>query len=378
MSSISDTEFTSGQFAAGWKMAEIFLGRSKRLGGRVSDQLGGLRMENVLAAVKIYDGDKDVQALSDWLANETVFAAHPHPFVTALNICRGAADHCVGLAAALAANMCVPSALLGNLSPDQTTSSVGLGQEARIVSVSQDAEAKFSFDATSLKLCWESTAPIVNLTQASHCLLPIWQGSTHRWAMVSLDSARVSVAPLQQRALLELGLGHIRVDDYDVSQAIFTAETDVFNSALISQQLIGAVLALYLAHSSLDECILFVRHRDFGAGKLSQQQAIQHKIANLQAELMISGDWLECALRDHGTSASLPTEKAAAVCSVVLRSAREVVEGGRQLLGGRGFLLDFPVSSAGLQLTALNLLIGQLEALESCVSATLWGAVSHA
>jgi Acyl-CoA dehydrogenase, C-terminal domain len=359
-------------------MAEGFWIHSKRLGSVVIEHLGGLRMEDLLTRLDSYDGANDVQDLSDWLTNEGIFDAQALGFGTVLNICRGVADHSVGLAAAAADNMCVPSAILRSLSDEQAANIFSAKCGARIVSVAHDAEATFSFDKTGRLLSWEAPIPVVNLTRASHCILPIVQNNEPQWAIVPLDSIHVNVSPLHQTALPELGLGYIKVNNQDVSQAVFTTGADVLNMALVSKQLIGSVLAMYLAYNSLDACIVFVRHRDFGKGRLSQQQAIQHKIANLQAELMISGNWLDCALKDYGRSASLPVEQAAAVCSAVLRSTREVVEGARQLLGGRGFLLDFPVSSAGLQLTALKLLIGQVEALEARVSCTLWGAPADA
>jgi short/branched chain acyl-CoA dehydrogenase len=104
-----------------------------------------------------------------------------------------------------------------------------------------------------------------------------------------------------------------------------------------------AALSAGLAHGCVDECLRYVRERTAFGHQLGHYQAIQFKIADMEARAHTARlAWYDAAAR---LVAGEPFKKQAAVAKLVgSNAAMDNARDATQIFGGYGFMNEFPVA----------------------------------
>jgi short/branched chain acyl-CoA dehydrogenase len=104
-----------------------------------------------------------------------------------------------------------------------------------------------------------------------------------------------------------------------------------------------AALAAGLAHGCVDECLRYVRERSAFGHKLAHYQAIQFKIADMEARAHTARlAWYDAAAL---LGAGEPVKKEAAIAKLVCsNAAMDNARDATQIFGGYGFMNEFPVA----------------------------------
>jgi short-chain 2-methylacyl-CoA dehydrogenase len=104
-----------------------------------------------------------------------------------------------------------------------------------------------------------------------------------------------------------------------------------------------AALAAGLAHGCVDECLRYVRERSAFGHQLAHYQAIQFKIADMEARAHTARlAWLDAAAL---LTAGEPVKKQAAIAKLVCsNAAMDNARDATQIFGGYGFMNEFPVA----------------------------------
>jgi len=118
----------------------------------------------------------------------------------------------------------------------------------------------------------------------------------------------------------------------------------VLMSGLNSERLVMAAQGVGLAQGALDAALQYASERRQFGRRISEFQAIQHKLATMYAEIETSRALLyqSTALADDGRVGELNLPAAAAklqASEVAMRSATQAV----QIFGGYGYIKEFPV-----------------------------------
>jgi len=104
-----------------------------------------------------------------------------------------------------------------------------------------------------------------------------------------------------------------------------------------------AALSAGLAHGCVDECLRYVRERTAFGHELGHYQAIQFKIADMEARAHTARlAWYDAAAR---LVAGEPFKKEAAIAKLVSsNAAMDNARDATQIFGGYGFMNEFPVA----------------------------------
>ncbi len=104
-----------------------------------------------------------------------------------------------------------------------------------------------------------------------------------------------------------------------------------------------AALSAGLAQGCVDECLRYVRERVVFGHELGHYQAIQFKIADMEARAHTARlAWYDAAAR---LVAGEPVKKHAAVAKLVgSNAAMDNARDATQIFGGYGFMNEFPVA----------------------------------
>jgi alkylation response protein AidB-like acyl-CoA dehydrogenase len=103
-----------------------------------------------------------------------------------------------------------------------------------------------------------------------------------------------------------------------------------------------AALSVGLAQGCIDECLAYVGQREVAGHKLGEYQALQFKLADMEARTYVARlAWYDAAAR---LGAGKPIKKEAAIAKLVASDAAMVnAREATQIFGGWGFMNDTPV-----------------------------------
>ena len=209
---------------------------------------------------------------------------------------------------------------------------------------------------------------------ATHCLVPVrvagkeapsWTLLAFDHAEIALDRERAGGSPSFALALLEMGA--VSLPDAQTWHG-----APEIGDAVADQRLLLAHVALDAAQRAFDSCVVFVRSRGFGTGTAADHQAVRHRLAEMKAAAAIAAAWLSVAVEQRLATGIASAADAAGACATALRAAGEIAEDARQLFGGRGFLLDNPVASLGLDIVTLQAFTGPVASLEMHAADGFW------
>lgn len=176
------------------------------------------------------------------------------------------------------------------------------------------------------------------------------------WVLVPLPSPGVTVTATPMAALKPASFGAIKFDKCRLSGAHALGQRHggmlQLAPAVIEEQLTGAALVLEVAKKALDDCIGFVRTRAFEGGTLADTQIVRHRIAEFHADYVIAKCYVDEIAGLHSMDLPLAPGQAAGTALIAGQAAQRIVDGCAQLYGGRGFLRDFSIAIARLDILA--------------------------
>ena len=195
------------------------------------------------------------------------------------------------------------------------------------------------------------------------------------WVVVPLDHPGVRVVPTALSALQGASFGTIELDNCRLppEHVLGQAERGFLHliPAFVEERLTGSSVMLQVAKQSLDQCIDFVRGRTFEGLTLAHSQVVRHRIADLFAEHAVAKSYLDQACTLLAQGQPLSQRKVAGVKLIAGEAARRVVHGCAQLFGGRGFLREYPVALASLDVMAGQFFAGVPEIMRDIVARDL-------
>ncbi len=222
-------------------------------------------------------------------------------------------------------------------------------------------EPSFAFDATNLKTFAEMKGDGYELSgrkrlvpmgdRASHFLV-VARGGTREGLddleafIVPRDAAGLTIAPEPEKTmgLHSLPFAQLELDRVAVSAAARLGGADGIDGRrlLNSCRLGSAALALGLARAVMECAIPYAKERVAFGAPIAHKQAIAFMLAEMQIEVnsMRWLIWKAASRLESGVDATRATTLAQ---TYVNRETMKIADNGVQVLGGHGFIRDYPV-----------------------------------
>ena len=222
-------------------------------------------------------------------------------------------------------------------------------------------EPSFAFEVTNLKTVAEVKGDGFELSgrkclvplaeQASH-LLVIARGGTRQGLddieafIVPRDAAGLTLKPERQ---LTLGLRSLPFHELELDrvavgpEARLGGEAGIDGRRLINQcRIASTALALGLSRAVLEFVVPYAKERVAFGQPIAQKQSIAFMLAEMQIEVnsMRWLVWKAASLLEHGLDA---TRAATLAQTYVNRETMKIADNGVQVLGGHGFIREYPV-----------------------------------
>ena len=143
---------------------------------------------------------------------------------------------------------------------------------------------------------------------------------------------------LRAAAMGELRLRDVRVD----GQALLAdADRDVYSEVIARGRIAWSAIAVGAAQATLDLLVPYVKERSAFGEPIAHRQSVAFTISDIAIELdaMRLATWRAASLADQGK----PFAEAAAVARQLVAShGMQIGSDGIQLLGGHGFVKEYP------------------------------------
>ncbi|MFT6942809.1 MAG: alkylation response protein AidB-like acyl-CoA dehydrogenase, partial [Nitriliruptoraceae bacterium] len=154
----------------------------------------------------------------------------------------------------------------------------------------------------------------------------------------------------------ELQLAGVQVD---AGALIGDASAELYSEVIARSRIAWCAVAVGAAQATLDLLIPYVKERHAFGEPISHRQAVAFAISDMAIELegMRLATWRAASLADQGK----PFAEAAAIArQLVATHGKNIGSNGVQLLGGHGFVKEYPVERWYRDLTGAGLAEGIL------------------